>query len=137
MKYFAVIDTNVIVSAMLKSNSTPAAVLREVLTGNISLLANEEIFDEYTDVLSRKKFGFETDTVILLMNELKKQAIYVDKKPIDDYLPDPDDAVFYEIVMEARKDVDAYLVTGNLKHFPEKAFVVTPKEMMDIISKEK
>lgn len=137
MKYFAVIDTNVIVSAMLKSSSTPAAVLREVLTGNISLLANEEIFDEYTDVLSRKKFGFETDTVILLMNELKKQAIYVDKKPIDDYLPDPDDAVFYEIVMEARKDVDAYLVTGNLKHFPEKAFVVTPKEMMDIISKEK
>lgn len=137
MKYFAVIDTNVIVSAMLKSSSTPAAVLMEVLTGNISLLANEEIFDEYTDVLSRKKFGFETDTVILLMNELKKQAIYVDKKPIDEYLPDPDDAVFYEIVMEARKDVDAYLVTGNLKHFPEKAFVVTPKEMMDIISKEK
>ena len=55
MKYFAVVDTNVIVSAMLKSNSTPAAVLREVLTGNISLLANEEIFDEYTEVLSRKK----------------------------------------------------------------------------------
>ena len=137
MKYFAVVDTNVIVSAMLKSNSTPAAVLREVLTGNISLLANEEIFDEYTEVLSRKKFRFDADTVILLMNELKKQAIYVDKKPIDEYLPDPDDAVFYEIVMEARKDVDAYLVTGNLKHFPEKAFVVTPKEMMDIISKEK
>ena len=95
MKYFAVIDTNVIVSAMLKSSSTPAAVLREVLTGNISLLANEEIFDEYTEVLSRKKFGFDADTVILLMNELKKQAIYVDKKPIDEYLPDPDDAVFY------------------------------------------
>ena len=71
MKYFAVVDTNVIVSAMLKSNSTPAAVLREVLTGNISLLANEEIFDEYTEVLSRKKFGFDADTVILLMNELK------------------------------------------------------------------
>lgn len=79
MKYFAVIDTNVIVSAMLKSSSTPAAVLREVLTGNISLLANEEIFDEYTEVLSRKKFGFDAGTVILLMNELKKQAIYVDK----------------------------------------------------------
>ncbi len=78
MKYFAVIDTNVIVSAMLKSNSTPAAVLREVLTGNISLLANEEIFDEYTEVLSRKKFGFDADTVILLMNELKnKQFMWI------------------------------------------------------------
>ena len=78
MKYFAVIDTNVIVSAMLKSNSTPAAVLREVLTGNISLLANEEIFDEYTEVLSRKKFGFDANTVILLMNELKnKQFMWI------------------------------------------------------------
>ena len=65
---------------------------------------------------------------------MKKQAIYVDKSKVEDYLPDPDDAVFYEVVMEARKDVDAYLVTGNLKHFPEKSFVVTPKEMMDIIN---
>ncbi|MBR2181088.1 MAG: hypothetical protein IJ949_04265 [Oscillospiraceae bacterium] len=64
MKYFAVIDTNVIVSAMLKNDSFPAQVLKE-----------------------------------------------------------------------ARKDVDAYLVTGNLKHFPEKSFVVTPKEMIEIINK--
>ena len=49
-------------------------------------------------------------------------------------MPDPDDAVFYEIVMEARKNVDAYLVTGNLKHFPEEAFVVTPAEMVEIIN---
>ncbi len=43
MKYFAVIDTNVVVSAMLKKDSMPALVLREVLLGNINILVNEEI----------------------------------------------------------------------------------------------
>lgn len=136
MKFFAVIDTNVIVSAMLKNNSMPAQILKEVLVGNINMLVNEEILNEYLEVLSRKKFGFPIDSVINLILEIKKQAIYVDRTPVEEYMPDPDDAVFYEIVMEARKDVDAYLVTGNLKHFPAKPFVVTPAEMIDIISRK-
>ena len=86
--------------------------------------------------MSRKKFRFPIDTVISLVNEIRKQAIYVDSTSLEEYFPDPDDAVFFEIVMEARKDVDAYLVTGNLKHFPEKPFVVTPKEMIEIINKK-
>lgn len=48
-------------------------------------------------------------------------------------MPDPKDVVFYAIVVEKRKEEDAYLVTGNIKHFPQEPFVVTPKEMMDII----
>ena len=135
MKYFAVIDTNVIVSAMLKKDSMPAQVLKEVLVGNINMLVNEEILDEYIEVLSRKKFRFPIDAVINLITEIKKQAIYVDRTPLDEYMPDPDNAVFYEIVMEERKNVDTYLVTGNLKHFPEKPFVVTPTEMIEIINK--
>lgn len=136
MKYFAVIDTNVIVSAMLKNDSFPAQVLKEVLLGNINLLVNEDILNEYLEVLSRKKFHFPIDTVISLINEIRKQAIYVESTSVEEYFPDPDDAVFYEIVMEARKDVDAYLVTGNLKHFPEKPFVVTPKEMIEIVNRK-
>ena len=136
MKYFAVIDTNVIVSAMLKSDSFPALVIKEVLLGNINLLMNEDILNEYLEVLSRKKFHFPINAVISLMEEIKKQAIYFDATPLKQCLPDPDDAVFYEIVMESRKDVDAYLVTGNLKHFPEKPFVVTPREMIEIINRK-
>ena len=136
MKYFAVIDTNVVVSAMLKKDSMPALVLKEVLVGNIHLLVNDDILDEYLEVLRRKKFGFPIDAVMNLVDELKKQAIYVDATPTEEYMPDPDDAVFYEIVMEARKDADAYLITGNLKHFPEKPFVITPAEMIEILNRE-
>lgn len=39
--------------------------------------------------------------------------------------------------MAQRKSDDAYLVTGNSKHFPTKTFVVTPREMLDIIEENK
>ena len=37
--------------------------------------------------------------------------------------------------METRKEDDAYLVTGNLKHFPVRPFIVSPREMLEIMGK--
>lgn len=51
-------------------------------------------------------------------------------KVTDEVFPDPKDIVFYEVAMSAE---DSFLVTGNLKHFPKKPFVVSPAEMMEII----
>lgn len=65
---------------------------------------------------------------------LIRRGIFMEGMAVDEVLPDPDDAVFYEIVMEARTISDAYLVTGNIKHFPVRPFVVTPKEMLDILN---
>ena len=49
---------------------------------------------------------------------------------------DMDDLVFYEVVIEKRED-DAYLITGNIRHFPKRDFIVTPAEIMAIIEKNK
>jgi len=38
--------------------------------------------------------------------------------------------------MEKRKEEETYLVTGNIKHFPDKPFIVTPRQMLDIFLKE-
>lgn len=57
----------------------------------------------------------------------------MNSKKLDIELPDPKDRVFYEIVMEERKSEDAYLVTGNTKHFPAEPYIVTPRQMLDII----
>ena len=46
-----------------------------------------------------------------------------------------DDLVFYEVVMEKRND-DAYLITGNIKHFPERKYIVTPAQMMSILDEK-
>ena len=52
-------------------------------------------------------------------------------------LPDASDAVFFAVVMEHRKtEEQSYLVTGNLRHFPIKPFVVTPREMLLIVAND-
>lgn len=133
MTYYAVIDTNVIVSSMLRSGSIPDEVVQLALEGPIIPLVNQEILDEYEEVLTRNKFGFDEVKIKRMIDDLSKRAIFLDKTKTDEIFPDPDDAVFYKIVMTARKVADAYLVTGNIKHFPIKSFVVTPKEMLDIV----
>lgn len=133
MKYYAVLDTNVIVSAMLKSRSVPGQVTAEAMHGDIIPVLNDKIIAEYEDVLNRPKFRFDKKAVKVFLDELKKRAIYSDYGMITDELPDPKDVVFYAVLMEKRKDEDAYLVTGNLKHFPMRTYIVTPREMLDII----
>jgi hypothetical protein len=67
------------------------------------------------------------------LDELKKRAVYSEQGLIEDEIPDLGDVVFYAVLMEKRKEEEAYLVTGNLKHFPVRSYVVTPREMLDII----
>ena len=133
MKYYAVIDTNVLVSAMLKNGSVPGQVAAEALYGDIIPIVNDEILAEYEDVLNRPKFRFDKGVVKVFLDELKKRAVYTDYGLIEDEIQDSKDVVFYAVLMEKRKEKDAYLVTGNLKHFPVRTYIVTPKEMRDII----
>ncbi len=135
MKYFAVIDTNVLVSAMLYWDSLPGGVMQKVFEGNIVLVLNKEIVREYREVLMRPKFHFTEKIVENLIEAMEEKGVYIDATPLETVLIDPKDQVFYEVVMEKRKEEDAYLVTGNSKHFPERAFIVTPREMMEIIQK--
>ena len=133
MKYYAVIDTNVLVSAMLKWQSVPGSILEFSLEGFIVPVLNEEIVEEYRAVLERPKFGLSDDIITDIISSIEKVGLFIDAEEIDIDLPDPKDRVFYEVVMEQRKEDDAYLVTGNIKHFPKKPFVVTPREMLNII----
>ena len=133
MKYYAVIDTNVLVSAMLKWQSVPGNILEFAIDGMITPVLNENIIAEYKAVLSRPKFGLTEDIVDDIIGSLENVGFYVDAETIDIELPDPKDRMFYEVVMEERKAHDAYLVTGNIKHFPAELYIVTPRQMLDII----
>lgn len=133
MKYYAVIDTNVIVSALLKSSSVPGTILEFTFGGTIIPLISSEIIAEYRNVLSRPKFHWSNEIVDTVVGEMERIGINISPEAIDIELPDPKDRVFYEVTIEGRKNEDALLVTGNIKHFPEKTFVVTPRQMLDII----
>lgn len=130
---YGVIDTNVLVSAMLKWDSVPGLVLRRVFSGNLVPVFNDEILEEYREVLHRKKFPFSEEDVRIVLESLQEQGISIVAGKLDIELPDAKDVVFYEVVMEKRKKDSAYLVTGNIKHFPKETFVVTPREMLEIL----
>lgn len=134
MIYYAVIDTNVFVSALLskRADTVTVQVLEAMLDGKIVPLYHEDILAEYEEVLHRSKFHFKEDTIQLIINAVKQYGMQVFPHSTGEILADMDDLIFYEVVMEKRED-DAYLVTGNLKHYPIRDFIVTPAEMMQIL----
>ncbi len=135
MKFYVVIDTNVVVSSMLKNDSIPGKVIDLMLNKLITPLVNEEILEEYYGVLTRNKFNISVERINYFMNFLKNNAIYINKETTSEFFIDESDVVFYEVTMTGRKDnMDVYLVTGNMKHFPNKSFIVTPREMLEIIN---
>ncbi len=136
MTCYAVIDTNVLVSALLSSHDDAATVLvvGKLFSGEIVPLFSEEILKEYNEVLRRTKFHFSEKTVSMLLSTIEKYGERIVPTPTGELLPDMKDLPFYEVVVEKQED-DAYLVTGNIKHFPTKPFIVTAKEFLDIINK--
>lgn len=131
-KLYAVIDTNVIVSALISKNddSIPLKVMEDVMLGDIVPVWNDEIIEEYREVLSREKFHLNPLDVEDVLSVIVQCGLHVDRTPAaDETFPDPSDIVFYEVKLSRE---DAYLVTGNIRHYPNKPFVVAPREIIDI-----
>ena len=132
-KCYAVLDTNVLVSALLGASrmSIPTLVLKAVTEGQLIPLYNDEIINEYREVLSRKKFPFDPELIETVIRTIIADGLCMERtKVTDEVFPDPKDLVFYEVALSKE---DSFLVTGNLKHFPKKPFVVSPAEMLQII----
>ena len=136
MRYYAVFDTNVLVSSLLtkQTDTATAQVVDAISTGDIVPLYNQEILNEYDEVLHRAKFSFSEERIRKILIMIQQFGLHVNPSPTGEILGDMDDLVFYEVVMEKRSE-DAYLITGNIRHFPERSFIVTPSEMMSIIQK--
>lgn len=132
-KFFAVIDTNVIVSTLISKNidSNPGKVFRAIVQERIVPLYNDEILAEYRCVLSRPKFHLAPALIETVLKAIIVDGLNLDREPatgID--FPDPKDIVFYEIAISKE---NAYLVTGNIKHYPVRSFIVTPAEMVEML----
>jgi putative PIN family toxin of toxin-antitoxin system len=126
-----VLDTNVVVSAHLKSEGYERHVLDLVLAGKLQLAATELILAEYADVLSRPKFGISAKRLARSMSLTRSSARIVRPRLELDVAPDPADNRFLECADAARAD---YLVTGNKRHFPEscrQTLVVNARELLE------
>ncbi len=128
-----VLDTNVLVSALLSPHGAPAAVLQLILAGRVVLCFDARILSEYREVLRRPKFDFDPQLVDELMEFLESEGELVASVPLQFTLPDPGDAMFLEVAAAGEAD---HVVTGNLKHFPPRGrggiSVVSPRDFLTI-----
>ena len=131
-----VIDTNVIVSAFLSSHDDVATVLvlNKLYKNEIRLYYSKEVLAEYKDVLNREKFKFDKREVNRFINYVLEKGIVIEPEKINEELIDKKDLPFYEIVMD-KSIKESKLITGNIKHFPVKPFIMTPTEFIKIFGK--
>ncbi len=113
-----VLDTNVVVSAAINAESAPARIVMDwVLDKQVQLVLSPEVEREYMAVIAREKFsryGFPPFWLGRLMGLSLRLS---DPAPWPVVLPDQKDAPFLALARAA----GAWLVTGNLKHFPRSA----------------
>ena len=124
-----VLDTNVLVSGLLRAGSPPAAVLDLIFSRQVRLAFDGRIFAEYADVLARPEFGFPVEHVHTVLDFLWREGDRVRPEPLALRLPDPADAMFLEVAVSA---LASALVSGNLRHYPlgqrRGVRVLTPRE---------
>ena len=132
MSGLVVLDTNILVPYLLPSKNISALkiVVSEVLRGCATPVYSDETVAEYEEVLSRPKFGFSNSKVRSLLNSIFEKGLYVVPLPTSLPFIDSSDRCFYETAVAART---AWLITGNKRHFPNEAFIVTPAEYLRLM----
>lgn len=127
-----VLDTNVIVSGILRPYSKAAAILRLVATGIIQLAYDLRILSEYQDVLNRPKFALAKEDINVFLDQVEKEGVLVSVIPLKFRLSDPDDEPFLEVALAARAEA---IITGNKRHFPKKEYqgtrILSPAEFLE------
>ena len=132
---YAVIDTNVIVASLLTRNhdSATARVMDAVYAGKITPLVCDEILAEYAEVLNRPRLKLDTKKCDYILSLMADRASSLAPKHTTVPIPDEDDRIFFEITLAGQDEYDAHLITGNLKDYPEAAYVVSPSEFCGLV----
>lgn len=131
-----VIDTNILVSALLQPLGPSAQIFLLALDGSIQLCVSGQTYAEYEEVIRRPRLRRDEETVSIALRAIREKALWVKPTEVVRACSDPDDDIFLECAQTAEAE---YLVTGNLKDFPEhwgRTQIVTPRHFLDIQNSE-
>lgn len=129
-----VLDTNIIVSALLQPLEPPAQLFVLALGGSIQLCVSGDVYSEYEEVIHRPRFRLSEDVISGTLGAIRDKGFWVRPTETISACSDPDDNMFLECAQAARA---GYLATGNLKDFPTSwrgVRIVTARWLLDIVS---
>jgi putative PIN family toxin of toxin-antitoxin system len=129
-----VLDTNVVVPAILKPAGLERVSLVFALTAPARLYVSRDILEEYERVLHRPQRKLSHSRLSEILDLLKSRAVLVTPSRRVQGTPDPDDNIFLECADEAGAD---YLVTGNKRHFPrfwKSTKIVNARELLELVA---
>jgi putative PIN family toxin of toxin-antitoxin system len=129
-----VLDTNILVSALLQPLGPPAQILMLALGGSVHLCVSGSVYAEYEEVIRRPRFQRSEDVIAGTLQAIREKGVWVRPNERVTACADPDDDMFLECAVAAKAD---YVVTGNLKHFPVSwatCRIVTPRWLLDNLS---
>lgn len=123
-----VLDTNVLISAMLSPGRKAYSILQSVFFEGFQVVYDSRIMDEYERVLHYEKFGFDEKDIEAILSPIRENGLHIVAHPIK-AIPfnDESDRKFLEVA----KTASAVLVTGNLKHFPEDPIVMSVSDFYE------
>jgi uncharacterized protein len=127
-----VLDTNIIVSAVLKPSSIPRTTLIIALTKPAHFYVSQPILGEYAEVLGRRELGIRPGARNQLLQLIRNRSRVVTPVRRISAASDPDDNIFLECADAARAD---FLITGNPRHFPsywKQTKVITANEFVSL-----
>jgi putative PIN family toxin of toxin-antitoxin system len=121
-----VLDTNILVSALWTPAGNASAIVGFILTGKIEPCFDTCILDEYRSVLRRPRLAFPANQVDAFLAEITNRGLTVNVSPGKIPMPDESDRKFFDVA----RACEALLITGNVKHYPEHAIVLTPAQFL-------
>jgi putative PIN family toxin of toxin-antitoxin system len=133
----AVIDTNVLVSALLSPTGNEALIVLAVHQGMIRPCFSEPILEEYATVLGRPRFAFPPEEIEALIAMFQGKGELHQSGASTFVSPDPADTKFLNCAEAAKSD---FIITGNKRDFPDSPYgptrVVNAAELIDQITLE-
>jgi len=121
-----VIDTNVLVSSAISSGGNPERIMNGVSDKQLQLCYSREIIDEYKRVLAYERLKISVETQAKIVKAIEKTGLLVEPATSDFPMTDETDRIFYDTA----KTSGATLVTGNVRHFPDESFIMTPSDFV-------
>ena len=132
---YAVIDTNVLVSGLITHHpdAATAKVVRLLLENAFVPMFDADIIAEYEDVLHRSKFPIQKNVANALIAHIIENGVEASRVNSMETMPDEDDRVFYEVTLSME---NSFLVTGNIKHYPNSPRVISPSDFVKVLGEE-